>query len=60
MIAWARDFLHRRKHIIRLRMPQSMTLITGSNRESISATYDEGGRLVHLTVHTRLRSLRDR
>jgi hypothetical protein len=58
VIAWNRVF--RRRQLIRLRPPQSMTLVTGSDRESISAVYDAGGRLVHLTVHTRLRSLRER
>ena len=57
MIAWATAFLKRRP-AIRLRNPQTFALVTGSNRESIDAIYDQGGRLVHLTVHTRIRSLR--
>lgn len=57
MIAWATEFLKRRRPI-RLRLPQSFALVTGSNRESIDAVFDSGGRLVHLIVHTRLSSLR--
>jgi hypothetical protein len=57
MIAWARDLLRRRQPI-RLRLPQSFALVTGSDRESIDATFDPGGRIIHLIVHTRLKSLR--
>ncbi len=57
MIAWARDFL-KRKQLIRLRLPQSFALVTDSDRESIDATFDQGGRIIHLIVHTRLKSLR--
>jgi hypothetical protein len=57
VIAWVKDLLRRRQPI-RLRLPQSFALITGSNRESIDATFDDGGRIVHLIVHTRLKSLR--
>ena len=58
MIYWATAWMRRRRRLIRLRPPQSMVLITGSDRESIDAVFDAGGRIVHLIVHTRLRSLR--
>ena len=45
------------RHLIRLRLPQTTTLITGSDREAIDAVYDEGKRLVHLIIHTRQRAL---
>ena len=60
MIAWARDFLPRRRPpVVRLRMPDRMILFSGCDRESIDATYDEGGRMIQLIVHTRSRSLGD-
>ena len=58
MIAWAQEFMRRKRHLIRLRQPQSTTLITGSDREAIDAVYDAGQRLVHLIIHTRQRSLK--
>lgn len=60
MIAWAQEFMRRKKRIIRLRQPQSTTLITGSDREAIDAVYDEGQRLVHLIIYTRQGSLQRR
>ena len=57
MIAWAQEFMRRKKRVIRLRQPQSTTLITGSDREAIDAVYDAGQRLVHLVIYTRQRSL---
>jgi len=57
MIAWADHLLERARRRIRLREPQRMTIITGSEQERIDATYDEGNRLVHLIVHTRHGSL---
>lgn len=52
--------MRKKKRVIRLRQPQSTTLITGSDREAIDAIYDEGQRLVHLIIHTRQGSLRRR
>jgi len=60
MISWATDWIRRNRAVIRLREPQSMTLFTGADREAIDAVYDAGQRLVHLTVHTRQRSLASR
>ncbi len=60
MIAWAQEFVRRKKRVIRLRQPQSTTLVTGSEREAIDAVYDAGNRLVHLIIYTRQRSLRTR
>ena len=34
-----------------------MLLFPGSNKESIDATFDEGGRIVQLIVHTRSKNL---
>lgn len=34
-----------------------MLLFPGADRERIDATYDEGGRIVQLIVHTRSKSL---
>jgi hypothetical protein len=56
MIAWAIDFL-RRRPVIRLRMPQSTVIFTGADREAIDGVFDEGGRIVHLIIHTRIRTL---
>lgn len=60
VIAWAKDFLPRRRPVIRLRMPGSMLLFPGSTKESIDATFDEGGRIVQLIVHTRSKNLNAR
>lgn len=57
MIAWALQILRRRPPI-RLRQPQNLIIYTGANREAIDALFDEGGRLITLIVHTRIRSLR--
>jgi hypothetical protein len=57
MIAWASVFVKRRR-AIRLRQPGSFVLVSGSDRESIDAVFDAGGRIVHLIVHTRIKSLR--
>lgn len=57
MMSWAQEFMRRKRHLIRLRLPQTTTLITGSDREAIDAVYDEGKRLVHLIIHTRQRAL---
>ncbi len=42
---------------IRLREPQSCTIITGAPTERIDARYDSGNRLVQLVIHTRHTSL---
>lgn len=60
VIAWAKDFLPKRRPVIRLRMPGAMLLFRGSDRESIEATFDEGGRIVQMIVHTRSKSLNTR
>jgi len=57
VIAWAKNLLPRRSPVIRLRMPSAMRLYPGSDHESIDATFDEGGRIVQLVVHTRSKSL---
>ena len=57
MIAWAKGIIRKRRPI-RLRQPQSFALFTGCDRESIDATFDPGGRIIQLIVHTRLKSLR--
>lgn len=57
MIAWAIDLVKRRRPI-RIRQPQNFVLFTDADREKIDATFDEGGRIVTLIVHTRLKSLR--
>lgn len=57
MMAWAKAFIRRKNRVIRLRQPQSTTLVTGSDREAIDAVYDAGQRLVHLIIYTRQRSL---
>ncbi len=43
--------------MVRLRMPDSMILFAGSDGERINATFDEGGRILQLIVHTRSQSL---
>lgn len=58
MIAWIRNQLQGKRFIIRLREPDHFRLVTGAARESINATFDAGGRIVELIVHTRSRSLR--
>lgn len=58
MIDWVRNQLRRKRFVIRLREPAHFRLVTGANRESIEATFDAGGRIVELIVHTRSRSLR--
>lgn len=57
MIAWAEHLVRKARRRIRLREPQRLTIVAGSDRESIDATFDEGNRLVHLIVHTRSASL---
>jgi hypothetical protein len=58
MIEWVRNQLWRKRFVIRLREPAHFRLVTGASRESIEATFDAGGRIVELIVHTRSRSLR--
>lgn len=46
--------------MVRLRMPDSMVLFPGSDHESIDATFDEGGRILQLIVHTKSKALNTR
>lgn len=57
MVAWLKRALPLRR-LIRLREPDRFHLVTGADCERIDATFDAGGRIVSLTVHTRSRSLR--
>ena len=57
MFVLTTNLLPRWRQIIRLRMPASMKLFAGSNHERIDATFDEGGRIVQLIVHTKSRSI---
>lgn len=57
MITWAKNLLPRRLPVIRLRMPATMRIFPGSDHEAINATFDEGGRIVQLIVHTKNKSL---
>jgi hypothetical protein len=38
-------------------MPARMLLFPGSDQEAIDATFDAGGRIVQLIVHTKSKSL---
>jgi hypothetical protein len=59
MMRSLQKFLRPRPRFIRLREPEMFRLVTGADRERIEATFDAGGRIVSLIVHTRSRSLRN-
>ncbi|MCO5044753.1 MAG: hypothetical protein J5I99_04730 [Verrucomicrobia bacterium] len=60
MIALAEHLLQKARRQIRLREPQTCTIITGAKTERIDAEYDTGNRLIRLTIHTRQGSLSHR
>ena len=57
MLDFAKNFVPRWRRVIRLRMPSSMLLFPGSDHEAIDATFDEGGRIIQLIVHTKSKNL---
>ncbi len=57
MIAWADQMLKKARRRIRLREPQTCTIITGAASEKIDAEFDAGNRLIRLIIHTRQASL---
>ena len=46
--------------MIPLRLPHTMILFTGCNRESIDAVIDENNRVQQLIVHTRFKPVSSR
>ncbi len=59
MFAWVKDHLRHKRFVIRLREPERFRLFTGRDQERIDATFDAGGRIISLIVHTRSRSLQN-
>ena len=60
MVDWLKRVWGEQPRMIRLRQPARFQLVAGAETERIEATFDAGGRLLSLTVHTRSRSLRER